>query len=527
MPQEPSPRDLADTAPDPTGPEAALAAERSLLRTLIDTLPDYVYAKDAQSRFMLANESVCRVMGTTPEDVVGKTDFDFFPEAVAAQYYADEQAVMRSGQPLINKEEPVPDREGRERWILTTKIPLRDGEGKVVGLIGVGRDITELREAEAARERLTEELAARATQLQTAAEVSRAASSILETEELLRQSVALIRERFGLYYVGIFLLDESGRQAVLRAGTGEAGRQMMATGHKLEVGGTSMIGWCIANRQARIALDVGQDAVRFENPFLPKTRSEMALPLISRGQPIGAMTIQSTQEAAFSQEDITVLQTMADQLANAIANARLLDTLAQERGLLRTLIDNIPDYVFFKDRQSRILINNKAHAVTLFGAPSPEEVVGKTDFDFFPRELAEQYYADEQGLMARGEALVDIEERSVKPDGSETWHLTTKIPLRDSEGKVVGLVGIARDITERKRVEQERERLLEQVQEHARREERLNAIAARLQEHTDIAALLQIAVEELGEALGARVGRVRLSVPEQEGQGNGGPSAGA
>jgi GAF domain-containing protein len=86
-----------------------------------------------------------------------------------------------------------------------------------------------------------------------------------------------------------------------------------------------MIGWCIANQQARIALDVGEDAVRFENPLLPETRSEMALPLVSRGYVIGAMTIQSDQPAAFTQEDVTVLQTMADQLANAVENAQLLE----------------------------------------------------------------------------------------------------------------------------------------------------------------------------------------------------------
>ena len=98
---------------------------------------------------------------------------------------------------------------------------------------------------------------------------------------------------------------------------------MLEAGHKLAVGSESMIGWCIANAQARIALDVGEEAVRFVNPWLPETRSEMALPLISRGQVIGAVTIQSTQAAAFSQEDIAVLQAMANQLANSIENARL------------------------------------------------------------------------------------------------------------------------------------------------------------------------------------------------------------
>jgi signal transduction histidine kinase/putative methionine-R-sulfoxide reductase with GAF domain/ActR/RegA family two-component response regulator/HAMP domain-containing protein len=169
----------------------------------------------------------------------------------------------------------------------------------------------------------TAELERRALQLTTAAEVSRAASSILDLEELLSRTVELITDRFNLYYAGLFLVDEADEWAVLQAATGEAGRQMLAQSHRLEVGGVSMVGWCTANAQARIALDVGEEAVRFDNPLLPDTHSEMALPLISRGRVMGALDVQSTREAAFTDEDVTVLQTMADQLANAIENARL------------------------------------------------------------------------------------------------------------------------------------------------------------------------------------------------------------
>ncbi|HUF39994.1 MAG TPA: GAF domain-containing protein [Anaerolineales bacterium] len=165
--------------------------------------------------------------------------------------------------------------------------------------------------------------AQRAVELQTAAEVSQAASSILDPEVLLPQTVELIRDRFGLYYAGIFLVDELGEWAVLRAGSGEAGRQQIEAGHRLEVGGQSMIGRCVATGEPQIALNVGQEADRFLNPVLPDTRSEMALPLVSRGRRLGAMTIQSTAPAAFTDENITTLRTMADQLANAIENARL------------------------------------------------------------------------------------------------------------------------------------------------------------------------------------------------------------
>ncbi len=311
----------------------------------------------------------------------------------------------------------------------------------------------------------------RSTQLRTAAEVSRAASSILDLDELMSQSVELIRDRFGLYYAGLFLVDQTGewtdepaKWAVLQAGTGEAGHKMLAASHKLEIGGASMIGWCIANRQARIALDVGKEAVRFSNPLLPHTRSELALPLVSRGQVIGAMTVQVDKPAAFTQEDITTLQSLADQLANAIENARLFtehrqaeEVLAQERNLLRSLLDNLPDYVFAKDTEGRFVVGNTALARHM-GAATPDSLIGKTDFDFYPRELAAQFFADEQALLQSGQSMLDHEEATQSPAGNPRWTLTSKVLLRDSEGKVIGLVGASRDVTELKQTQLKLER---------------------------------------------------------------------
>ncbi|MEN8240488.1 MAG: GAF domain-containing protein, partial [Chloroflexota bacterium] len=180
--------------------------------------------------------------------------------------------------------------------------------------------------------RLFTQIQKRSQQLETSAEVSRVASTILDPTELLPRVIELIKEGFDLYYAGIFLIDETGeitgepnKWAVLRAGSGDAGDQMVAAGHKLEVGSESMIGTAISNAQARIALNVGDEASFFANPYLPNTRSEMALPLTSRGAVVGALSIQSEIADAFSPEDITALQTMADQLANAIENARLFE----------------------------------------------------------------------------------------------------------------------------------------------------------------------------------------------------------
>lgn len=166
--------------------------------------------------------------------------------------------------------------------------------------------------------------------LLTGTRVSRAASSILDPDELAQQVVDMVSERFGLYYVCLFISDEKREWAILRAATGEAGKQLLKQGHRLKIGSTSMIGWCITHQKARIALDVGKDAVHFDNPLLPLTRSELALPLISRGKVIGGLGIQSSTESAFSEEDIATFQAMADQLAVAISNARHYTQLQNE-----------------------------------------------------------------------------------------------------------------------------------------------------------------------------------------------------
>jgi PAS domain S-box-containing protein len=428
--------------------QAEVERSAQLLRTLLDNIPALVYIKNTRSEFIVANEPTARAMGAaSPDELIGKTDLDFYPRDMAAQFLANEQDIIRSGQPLVAYEEAATDPNGNPAWHSSTKVPYRghqgqieglvgitiditqrkraeqellrfklgmerssdavfvtdtsgiiqyvnpafekiygysaaeaigqtpriiksglvpqeqyavfwqtllskstvkgeiinrrkdgqhlvieasnnpivDESGNLVGFLGVHRDITERKQAEGERERLLATEAKRALQSQTAGEISKAAASILRPDELMPFVVELIRERFDLYYVGLFLTDPAGKWAVLRAGTGEAGRRMLDGFHRLEVGGSSMIGRCVATGQARIALDVGEEAVRFDNPLLPKTRSEMALPLISRGQTLGALTIQSSKLTAFTSDDITVLQTMADQVANAFANAQLFE----------------------------------------------------------------------------------------------------------------------------------------------------------------------------------------------------------
>ena len=231
-------------------------------------------------------------------------------------------------------------------------------------------------------------------------------ASILDLDELLPMAVDIICDSYGFYYAGVFLLDACGQWAVLHAGRGKAGQAMIDAGHKLEVGGNSMIGAAIAQRQARIALDVGLEAVRFDNPFLPETRSEMALPLTCRGHVIGAMTVQSVQEAAFSDEDVAALQAMADHLAVAIHNAQLLRDLEQAHAeLLR-----IATYEALATSTTEAIhwIGNKALPITTTVERLQTELAaGQVDAESLREDL---------GLIGESARLiVDVKEKLIGP----------------------------------------------------------------------------------------------------------------
>jgi len=251
--------------------------------------------------------------------------------------------------------ESVHERMRQRRIACVMIIPLI-ARGEVIGAISIDTDLSDrvFTHAEMAlaetiagqissavdNSRLFQQVRHRADQLAAAAEVGRAATSLLDPDELIVRAADLIHERFSLYYVAIFIVDEKSQWAVLRYATGEAGKTLMERKHRLEIGGKSMVGTAVMSRQARVALDVGQEAVRFANPLLPDTHSEMALPLVVGGQVLGALDVQSTEYSAFAEADITVLQTVADQIAVAIQNARLYHE-ARSRARLEQLINRV------------------------------------------------------------------------------------------------------------------------------------------------------------------------------------------
>jgi len=349
----------------------------------------------------------------------------------------------------------------------------------------------------------TAELERRAMQLQVAAEVGRVATSVLDLDTLLDRAVNLIRQRFDLYYAGLFLLDEMGRWAELRAATGNVGRLMLEQGHRLEVGGSSMVGWCTVRGQMRVSLDVGEEAVRFDNPLLPNTRSEAALPLVARGRVIGALDVQSVEEAAFPQVDVMALQTLADQIAVSIDNARLVGevqgSLADARAVHRQYL-------------------REAWASFTAGQASA------TGY----RYVAGDVEPDAEGWLP---AMIDAQRQNqvvIAPDEDGATTLSLPIALR---GETIGVLGFKKDgegewteddvavaqaMVDQVALSLENVRLFDEAQRRARREALIRGLADQMRRTTDMETILEAAVQGLGKALGSARAFVRLEVTSAE-----------
>ncbi|MBI5564895.1 MAG: PAS domain S-box protein, partial [Chloroflexi bacterium] len=297
-----------------------------------------------------------------------------------------------------------------------------------------------------------------AVQLQASAEVGRAAASILDTDQLLREVVNLITDRFGFYYTAVFTLDHTGQYALLREATGQAGEVLKNLNHKLDIQGKSMVGAAITSQRPRVAAEVSGEVLRFSNPLLPDTQSEIALPLSVGDRVLGALDVQSTEPHAFDETNVTVLQNMADQIAIAVENAQLFERTRQAveasqatQQLLSALIDSIPAPVFFKDMRGAYLGCNRAYESYL--GWTREVLAGKSVFDIAPHDLALKYQAEDQKLLDNPGVQI-YEAAVVYADGSRHNVIFNKATFTDAHGQLAGLVGVIQDITERKQTEE-------------------------------------------------------------------------
>ncbi|GAB4415706.1 MAG: response regulator [Anaerolineae bacterium] len=339
--------------------EEALIAERNLLRALIDNLPDQVYVKDKESRFVLVNRAVMHDLGaTTLDEPIGKTDFDFHPPDLAAEYYADEQAIIQSGQPLFNKEESNIDREtGTRTWVLATKVPFQNSQGKIVGLVGIGRDITQRKQAEEAlqqahteleqrveartlelrqaneqltqeikeRQRVEEEIQRRNRELALLNRVIAASATETEPEAILE----IICRELAL----VFDVPQAAASLVNKEKT-----ELRVVAEYLAPGRPSRLGWVIQaadnpafhlllNQRIPLAVDDAQSDPRLAalHDLLQQrgTASMLFVPFIIDGEMVGLFGLHALEPRHFSTEEVNLAWSVASQVSGVLARLRL------------------------------------------------------------------------------------------------------------------------------------------------------------------------------------------------------------
>ena len=359
------------------------------------------------------------------------------------------------------------------------------------------------RELQAARasleervEERTHELARRSNYLEATTQVARQIAATLELQDLLSNIVNLISERFSFYHTGIFLLDTPQEWAELKAASSAGGKRMLERGHRLRVEERGVVGYAAYRGQARIALDTGADAVFLQNPDLPDTRSEIALPLRARGQTIGVLDVQSTAPQAFGEEDVSVLQTLADQVALAISNARL-----------------------FQQAQASLEAERRA-----YGEQSQQawkQLIARQDNLGFVRDQSGLARAVD-ALAPKMQAAVLKNQIAVSQDGGAI--LTVPVQVR---GQVIAVVDVERPndtgqwmpdqiammqtLAEQLGVALESARLYQDTQRRAAQERLAGEITARMRESLDVDRVLQTAVREFGQTLGIAEVKIRLT----------------
>jgi len=390
--------------------EAALRHERDLLQTLMDNLPDTIYFKDTQSRFTRINRAQAQTLGVAnPADAIGKTDFDYFTPEHAQAAYEDEQKIIHTGQPLLGKVERIRVAGKGFRWVMATKVPIKDQTGQVIGIVGISHDIDE---------RIRQEEALRESERRLATLLSNLPGMAYRCRNDQDWTMEFVSE--GCLELTGYRPEELVNNRVISYA------QLIHPDDRQDV-------W-----------DQVQSALQEQRPFRLLYRI-----LTATGQ---EKWVWEQGRGVF--DDAGELQALEGFITDISERRQAEEALQAERNLLRTLIDNLPECIYVKDRQAHFVLNNVAHAQVM-GALTPDEVRGKWDFDFFPPEQASAFYADDMAVISSGRAILQREEPVFDQVLRENrWYSTTKVPLRDRDGRIVGLVGIARDITEQKRAEE-------------------------------------------------------------------------
>lgn len=331
-------------------------------------------------------------------------------------------------------------------------------------------------------EERTAEIASKTIQLEAASSVARKIAEIRDLQSLLDNVTRSIADQFGFYHVGLFLLDDKKQFAILQAASSEGGRKMLQLGHRLGVGQTGIVGYVTGRGRPRVALDTGADAVFFDNPHLPLTHSEMALPLIVRGNVIGALDIQSEKGKAFSDDDVEIMQTVADQLAIAIENARLFsetEAVISQFEVLTALQTRDAWAGYLKRRAP-------GYQYTTLGVRPLSAAVPAA---------GENSHELRVPITLRGQEIGTIRLR--RKETAPAWSQRE----RELAAEIAAQVALALDTS----------RLLEETQKSAARDQMIAGVSNRIRQTLDMETVLQTAANELRNAFGLMEAEVRLN----------------
>jgi GAF domain-containing protein/HAMP domain-containing protein len=324
----------------------------------------------------------------------------------------------------------------------------------------------------------------RFAQIQAVAEVGKAVAAQHDLEDLLTLTTHLISSRFGFYHIGIFLLDQRDEYAILRASNSSGGKKMLDREHKLRVGTEGIVGTVAGSGEARIALDVGEDAVYFDNPDLPQTRSEMALPMIAGGEVQGVLDVQSLEANAFSAEDIPALQILADQLAIAVQNARMLRDTQEALFAARKATGEVSQ----KGWQATL---KNTGAIGYIGLTHGEVVQATKEIDEYTKQVmsvGDHLLSDDQltinvPVIARGQTIGML--RLTKPPHAEPWSLDEISDVESLSNQLSNTLDSAR--------------LYSEAQQRAAREQMIGEITATITAATEVDDIIRETVTQLGK----------------------------
>ena len=412
--------------------------ERAVLRMFLEHIPSFVFVKDTQGRFLLVNDRSIKFLGkTSAKEILGKTDFDFYPPDEAEQYYAAEQEILRTGQPILNRQVRSVDRNGTETWCWVNKIPLHDDEGKIIGLVGVNQDITEQKMAE----KTIRESEQRYRLLFENSPIPFWELDLSAIKQVLEQLRTLGLTDLRAYFAA--QPDELERclDLIRVLDVNQTAIHFFQAEHKAD----------LRDHLDRMRLEKSTEGLLGILEALARGESALAceIPLQTwRGEP--KHLVLNLQAAPGHEQDLARVNVSTIDITE---RKRFEEALARERTWLETLIQHIPGYVYAKDNQGRFTLINDRLAREL-NFDSKDELIGKTDFDIFPAVWAERYHAEERKLFQTGQPILnqEIMGREATPE-NPIFFSVNKIPLRDAQDNMIGLIGLNYEITERKRAE--------------------------------------------------------------------------